>query len=119
MKSMKLKDITFKTTDEQMGINYGSSTNPAVVKSDEPMYPYGLRLCLDSDVVKALGLSELPPVGKQMKMLAKVEVCSASVTDTKEYGKKMYMDLQIVEMELEKEKEDPAKKLYEDSERAD
>lgn len=123
MKSMKLKDVTFKTTNEQMGINYGSSTSPAVMSEEKeeegPEYPYGLRLCLDSDVVKALGFEELPAVGKQMKMLALVEVCSASMSETKEYGKKMYIDLQIVEMELEKEKQDPAKKLYEDSEKYD
>ena len=92
MKSMKLKEITFKTTNEQMGINYGSSTSPAVMseeKEEGPEYPYGLRICLDSDVVKALGFEELPAVGKQMKMLALVEVCSASMSETKEYGKKI------------------------------
>jgi hypothetical protein len=114
MKSMKLTDITFKTTNEQMGIN-SSSTSPSVIKEEGPAYPYGLRLCLDSDVVKALGIEGVE-VGKKMKMEAMVEVCSVSMSESKEYGKKVYVDLQIVEMELEKPKGDPAKKLYEDSE---
>jgi len=122
MKSMKLKDVTFKSTNEQMGINNGSSVSPKVMEGDsyeQPEYPYGLRICLDSDVLKALGFTELPAVGTKLEMEAMVEVCSASMTESKEYGKKLYMDLQIVEMELEKSKEDPAKKLYEDSEKYD
>jgi hypothetical protein len=115
MKSMKLKEITFKTTNEQMGINNGSSLNPAVIgekQIDGPQYPYGLRLCLDNDVIKALGFKDLPEVGQVMDLKAKVEVCSTNESESKEYGLKMYMDLQIVEMEIGKPKADPASKLY-------
>lgn len=115
MKSMKLKDITFKTTNEQMGIN-SSSTSPSVIKEEGPAYPYGLRLCLDHDTIAALGFKDLPEVGHKMKLVAMVEVCSTNESESKEYGKKMYMDLQIVEMELDKPKADPASKLYEDKE---
>lgn len=113
---MKLKDITFKTTSEQAGVNVGSSVNPAVIgeqKEEGPQYPYGLRICLDSDVILALGLKDLPSVGSLLEMKAKVEVCSTNESESKEYGKKMYMDLQIVEMELGKKKKDPASSLYE------
>lgn len=70
---------------------------------------------MDSDVVKALGIEGVS-VGMKMKMEAMVEVCSVSMSESKEYGKKVYVDLQIVEMELEKPKADAAKKLYEESE---
>jgi hypothetical protein len=116
MKSMMLKDITFKTTSEQAGVNVGSSVSPAVLKEDGPQYPYGLMLCLDAEVVKALGIEDAV-VGKKMKMEAMVEVCSVNMSESKEYGKKVYVNLQIVEMELEKEKADPVKKLYEDSDK--
>lgn len=115
MKSMKLTDVTFKTTNDQMGINSSSSVDPNVLKEEGPAYPFGLRLCLDSDVVKALGIEGVS-VGMKMKMEAMVEVCSVSMSESKEYGKKVYVDLQIVEMELEKPKADAAKKLYEESE---
>lgn len=110
MKSMKieypLKDVTFEENS--------SDFRP---KADLPEYPYGLRLCLDNDTLKKLGINKVPAVGSKMKLMAMVEVCSTSAYETKENGMMQTMDLQIVEMSLSGNKKeiDPSK-LYSSSE---
>lgn len=93
MKSMKieypLRDVTFSENSSDFRPN-----------GDLPEYPYGLRLCLDNDTLKKLGILKVPPVGSKMKLEAMVEVCSTSSYDTKEKGIINSMDLQICEMSL-------------------
>lgn len=90
--------------------NLKSEHMPMACSPSEPEYPYGLRLCLTPEVVKALGFTDLPEVGKKMKLEAMVEVCRTEKTDTKE-GQRLYMDLQITDLDLGGKK-DPGKKLY-------
>ena len=76
-------------------------------------YPYGLRICLDNESLKKLGVKNTFAVGTVLKLEAVVEVSSASMRET-ESGPEFSMDLQITEMELEKENtnSDRANKLY-------
>lgn len=106
-----LKDVTFKTTAKQMGINLNEGE---VNEAPKPEYHYGLRICLNEDMIKAMGfVDELPEVGTTMKMKAIVEVCCTSENESKEYGLSRSMDLQIVEMELDAgKKTDHEKILY-------
>lgn len=105
MKSMKLSK------------SESSETMPVEAKQDSPAYPYGLRLELNDETMKKLGLEELPEVGETMALTAKVVVERVSQNDTKE-GKRQDMSLQITDMELsegEEEKKDEApmdKKFY-------
>ena len=92
-----LKDVTFKNTAKNMGINLNEGT----ITKEEPQYHYGLRICLNDEMIKAMGLKDLPEVGSKMKMKATVEVCCTSENESKEYGKNQTMDLQITEMELD------------------
>jgi hypothetical protein len=96
-----------------------SETMPVEAKQDAPAYPYGLRLELNDETMKKLGLEELPDVGETMMLKAKVVVERVSQNDTKD-GKRQDMSLQITEMELsegeeEEDDEDEApmdKKFY-------
>lgn len=110
MKPMKieypLRDVTFEENSSDFRPN-----------ADKPEYPYGLRLCLDNDTLKKLGITKVSAVGSKMKLNALVEVCSTSAYETKENGMMQTMDLQIVEMGLSGNKKeiDPSK-LYESKE---
>lgn len=106
MKSMKMNkdkliDVTFKENS--------SDFNSNVPKG--PEYFYGLRLCLNNDAIKALGLKKLPGVGEKLKMNAIVEVCCRSEYEC-ESGISQSMDLQITDMELSGTKEVEPEKLY-------
>lgn len=72
------------------------------VASDEPEYPYGLRISLDKDSLAKLGITELPEVGATMVLQARVEVVSVSQYDSSE-GKSQDMSLQITDMSLDAE----------------
>jgi hypothetical protein len=74
---------------------------PTEAKMDTPKYPYGLRLELNDETMKKLGLNGLPDVGEVMMLCAKVVVERVSQNDTAEGGKRQDMSLQITEMMLE------------------
>ena len=102
MKSMKLTKSESETS------------MPVEAKSDAPLYPYGLRLELNDESMKKLGLEELPEVGETMMLMAKVVVERVSQNDTKD-GKRQDMSLQITDMEIgedEKEEKPMDQKLY-------
>lgn len=104
MKSMKL---TKSEATEMM---------PKAVEAEAPAYPWGLRLELNDESMKKLGLDKLPKVGDKMKLEAVVVVDRVSQVDTKEGGKREDMSLQITDMELSAdlsdEKEPTENKLY-------
>jgi hypothetical protein len=103
MKSMKL---TKSEATEAM---------PKVAEQEAPAYPWGLRLELNDESMKKLGLDKLPEVGEAMMLRAKVVVERVSQNDTKD-GKRQDMSLQITDMEIgDDEKEEGApveQKLY-------
>lgn len=104
---MKLKNM--KLTKEQREQELSSP-----IALGKETYPYGLRLHLDEESIKKLGLDELPAVGKKLVLYAKVEVQSASIHEHKD-GKNRMLDLQITDLCVEEETKDSAraeKKLY-------
>lgn len=109
MKSMKInKDKLIDVTFEEDSDDFNNSSKPA-----QPEYFYGLRLCLNNDAIKALGLKKLPEVGEKLKLSAMVEVCCKSESESQEYGLSQNMDLQITEMDLGSlKKGDQSEKLY-------
>lgn len=107
MKSLKknypLKDVTFSEKS--------SDFNP---EANKPIYPYGLRICLNHETIGMLGITKLPELGSVMKMIANVEVVSKNES-INESEKEIYMsmDLQITDMELSSaKKEVDATKMY-------
>lgn len=88
-------------------------------KSNEPMYPYGLCLCLDESSLKKLGIKNLPEVGASMTITAKVQVKSISEYESMHNGERRSMDLQITAMEIvPSKKEVDVKKLYDSAEKS-
>ena len=58
-----------------------------------------LKIYLDNETLKKLGIQETLEIGAELTLTAKVEVCSASMRETDE-GSNYSMDLQITDMEL-------------------
>lgn len=83
------------------------------VLNDTANYPYGLRIHLDPESFKKLGI-EVPEVGEKFLLHATVEVMSVNAESYKGYEKKYSCGLQIMDMELEEtEKEnDAANAIY-------
>ena len=46
--------------------------------SDQPEYPYGLRISLDSAALDKLGMKKLPEVGAVVEITARAPWCSPS-----------------------------------------
>ena len=81
---------------------------------DRPAYPWGLQVNLDEDAIAALGMKELPEVGKPLMLYARVDVTSVSSNEHKD-GKHRNIALQITDLCLEAEgsKKSTESKLYE------
>jgi len=96
MKSMKLTKQETKLQNE-----------PTEIQKEE--YPYGLRLNLDNDSLKKLGITTLPEVGSYMILMAKIEVLSIS-ENQHEGDEELRRDIsiQITDMELAPEKPKPS-----------
>lgn len=94
---MKLVDM--KDVEDSDG--YAQPAGPAD-------YPYGLKLCLSDAVLDALGIEDLPPLGAELMITAKVRVTAVSSREVQDDADQN-MDLQITEMAIEGIKKDPAK----------
>lgn len=66
---------------------------------EEERWPYGLRIHLEEEDLERLGFGDLPGVGTEMGLKARVVVKSAGVHDGSD-GKKRNLELQIVAMDL-------------------
>lgn len=94
---MKLTSMAYTKAEEKKrneGMKIGGESPSG------PRYPYGLKLCLEDEVVDKLGLDELPKVGKKMRLTAVVEVCGTSQREEVKGKKRQTLDLQIVKMGL-------------------
>lgn len=66
---------------------------------DKPEYPWGLQLHLEEDQLKKLSVVDMPEVGSEMMITAKVRVSSVNSHAT-EKGENRGMQLQITELSL-------------------
>jgi len=84
---------------------------------DAPLYPFGTSVDLDNEALSKLGMDELPEVGEEYTLMAKVSVTSVS---SNQYGageKSRRVCLQITAMGLgdadaDDSGENQTKKLY-------
>jgi hypothetical protein len=97
---MALKNMAF-TKAEQKDRN-----SPKLMDSygGGEKYPYGLRLDLNAEVMKKLGLTSLPKTGTEVTISACAKVVSTSVNDRDGKSEKR-MELQITSMEVGGEEE--------------
>jgi hypothetical protein len=63
-------------------------------------YPYGLRVRLGDAEMKKLGMEEMPKVGDEIELDAKVKVVGTSANATEGGAKNRSVELQITHMEL-------------------
>jgi len=71
----------------------------ATYASDDEIYPNTLRISLDDDDLKKLGITDLPKVGDTMTMNARVLVTRVS-DENNFYGRERCVGFQITDMEL-------------------
>lgn len=87
---------------------------PSVV-SDKEQYPYGLKIHLDSESYKKLGLKEAPKIGEKFMILAVAEVCDIHQEKYEGDVPEICMGMQITDMDLKKkdgEDRNIAKEIY-------
>lgn len=103
---MKLKSMKISSEDRQ-------EMKTAAIAPEAPQYPYGLRLHLDTETLKKLGIENLPELGKEMSVVAIAKVCETSKSES-EYGKNKCLGLQITELAVESlsPKKDMAEEIY-------
>lgn len=65
-----------------------------------PEYPYGLRLDLNDDALKKLGITSLPEVGTPLVLQARAQVCSTSAYDSQEGGASRCIGVQITDLAI-------------------
>lgn len=83
--------------------------------ADAPVYPYGLCVHLDGEVMEKLGMKTLPAAGTDLRLTAKVTVTSVSENSYSTAGKtetRQSMSVQITAMALDATSSDTAKSLY-------
>lgn len=76
-------------------------------EASKPEYPYGLAINLDNETLAKLGITDLPAIDTDMKLVALVCVTSVSQNETQGEGEPYRsVTLQIEQMELTPAKEE-------------
>lgn len=104
---MKLVDM--KNTPAERKLEATPSVQPK-----GPEYPWGLRLTLNNESLKKLGLTDNPKMGTVLHVDAVVEVCSVSSYEADSpKGESRSVDLQVTSMAIASADDDgAADKLY-------
>jgi hypothetical protein len=66
---------------------------------DEPAYPYGLTLRMNTEVLDKLGIKDLPKVGTKVRIVAMAEVSSVGQHQERDGDDNRHVELQITDME--------------------
>lgn len=88
-----------------------TETNKAL-EGDQPEYPWGLCITLNTEVLQKLGLTDLPAVGSSITLSAIAQVQSTSQYNEQDGDKNTEVRLQITDMEINKPTADPAKTMF-------
>lgn len=70
-----------------------------VCSPSQQEYPYGLKLYIDNESLKKLGIEELPEVGSEVAIKAVAVVCGTTQNENKD-GVYKSLDVQIVKLAL-------------------
>lgn len=103
---MGLKSVAYTKAE----LKERNSPGKACVPYEGEKYPYGLRLDLNGDVMKKLGLSSLPKTGKEVTITARAKVVSTRISDREGGKAEQTMELQIIALDI-----DPGKKSAEEA----
>ncbi|MCK0554658.1 hypothetical protein KFO32_16580 [Pantoea ananatis] len=96
-----MKVVNMKTGTESV-----EGENGQTETRDE--YPWGLRITLNSDALKKLGI-DLPKVGDMMALGGLAKVVGVSVRESENSDSHSQVDLQITDMGIEKSDATPPK----------
>lgn len=106
-----------KMIDMKRTVESEKSTMLAQETRDE--YPWGLRMSLDNETLAKLGMTDLPKVDAEYKLVALACVVSVSQNESADGEPRRNVELQIEQMMLmpaaeedEGESGDMAKKMY-------
>lgn len=93
----------------------GDTMLGAAVESDAPEYPYGLRISLDSESLKKLGITDLPALDSEHKLVALVCVVGTSQHESQGSDEPhRSVELQIEQMTLKPASEEPGERTAAD-----
>lgn len=101
-KGMSEKDAvmaSMKRAPEKKGKKGNGSDLASPVSSRED-YPYGLRIELDHEGMKKLGMHKMPRVGEKHRIVAHAKVTSSSEHSYEGEGKRRSASLQITHMKM-------------------
>lgn len=79
------------------------------VQESGPDYPYGLRIHLDHDGLKKVGIEEMPEVGGEVHIRAKAHVVGAR-SEKREGGEERHLELQITHLGVHPEEKEAGEK---------
>lgn len=96
---MKLKSMKISAAERE------KRNTPAETSATPDAYPWGLSLNLENDTLDKLGL-ELPAVGDELVLVARVKVTSVSSREGEGESKARSASLQITDMAVGGEKSD-------------
>ncbi len=91
MQDLKITKKEAKSKSEAMAVSS---------YEDQERYPYGLRLDLNDDTLKKLGITKLPAVGTVLMFEAKAKVVGSRQSATVESDNRS-IELQITHLDLE------------------
>jgi hypothetical protein len=89
----------------------GQASNLVAPVYDEPAYPYGTRLHLNSETLAKLGIKDMPKVGTKVRIMAMAEVVSVSQNQERDGDENRELGLQITDMDVPK----PSGAMYDKS----
>ena len=75
--------------------------NSIMSLEDKPSYPHGLKLHLDEDTVKKLGIAEAPEVGKKVQVMAIGEVVSVNKEEGRGDDHSFSMNVQLQDVDVQ------------------
>lgn len=81
------------------------ASKPIGTYEDQERYPYGLRLDLNDDTLKKLGITKLPAVGTVLMFEAKAKVIGSRQSAT-ESSDNRSIELQITHLDLEMDEDE-------------
>lgn len=84
--------------DMKSTVKAEGSTLMAPVEREE--YPYGLRLTLDNDALAKLGMTELPAIDREFKLMALCCVVAVSQSERADGEPYRSVELQVEQMAL-------------------
>ncbi len=107
MAKPKMVDMEF--TKKERENYYGGMAAPAEKSDSGPHYPWGLQLRLEKPELDKLGMKELPKIGAEMYVCARVRVTEVASAFRDQGNDSKVVSLQVTHLELsDKEPEEAA-----------